>query len=153
MSDPAAAASAETRTALPSAATTGATGFVPIDLDGSRWEALAPLYEALLARELKCAGCLEGLILDRSELDASAREAYARLYIRLQGKSLPDNQCPSRLDKGGVVAEAFKISLARAVYVQMVGVGRGDNAHIGRKPVERTVELVGFDYGVRTGRR
>ena len=79
--------------------------------------------------------------------------SYARLYIRLQGKPLPDNQCPSRLDKGGVVAEAFKISLARAVYVQMVGVGRGDNAHIGRKPVERTVKLVGFDYGVRTGRR
>ncbi len=27
--------------------------------------------------------------------------SYARLYIRLQGKPLPDNQCPSRLDKGG----------------------------------------------------
>ena len=26
--------------------------------------------------------------------------SYARLYIRLQGKPLPDNQCPSRLDKG-----------------------------------------------------
>jgi oligoendopeptidase F len=57
--------------------------FVPAELDGARWDQLEPLYQALLDRELKCAGCLEELILDRSELDAAAREAIATLYIAM----------------------------------------------------------------------
>ncbi|MCH7849645.1 MAG: M3 family oligoendopeptidase [Planctomycetes bacterium] len=57
--------------------------FVPIDLDASNWANLQPLYQALLDRELKCSGCLETLILDRSELDAAASEAYATLYINM----------------------------------------------------------------------
>ncbi len=59
------------------------TEFVPADLDASKWENLEPLYQALLNRDLKCAGCLESLILDRSELDAAANEAHANLYIRM----------------------------------------------------------------------
>ena len=59
------------------------TDFVPADLDGSRWENLEPLYAALLERELKCSGCLEQLLLDRSELDAVGREAHASLYIKM----------------------------------------------------------------------
>ena len=57
------------------------TDFVPADLDAGRWENLAPLYQALLDRELKDSGGLEQLLLDRSELDAAAREAHANLYI------------------------------------------------------------------------
>ena len=59
------------------------TDFVPADLDAGTWENLAPLYQALLERELKCSGCLEQLLLDRSELDAAAREAHANLYINM----------------------------------------------------------------------
>ncbi|MHC4209555.1 MAG: M3 family oligoendopeptidase [Planctomycetota bacterium] len=55
--------------------------FVPADLDAGRWENLQPLYRALVDRELKCAGCLEQLLLDRSDLDAAAREAHVNLYI------------------------------------------------------------------------
>ena len=59
------------------------TDFVPADLDAGRWENLAPRYQALLERELKCSGCLEQLLFDRSELDAAAREAHANLYINM----------------------------------------------------------------------
>jgi len=68
---------------MTSTISTGATDFVPVDLDGSRWELLEPLYQALLERELRCSSCLETLILDRSELDAAAREAMASLYIAM----------------------------------------------------------------------
>lgn len=57
--------------------------FVPVELDASKWENLQPLYQALIDRELKCSGCLEALLLDRSELDAAASEAYANLYINM----------------------------------------------------------------------
>ncbi|MDP6600783.1 MAG: M3 family oligoendopeptidase [Phycisphaerales bacterium] len=60
-----------------------ATDFVPADLDAAQWENLAPYYQQLLDRELKCVGCLEQLLLDRSELDASASEAEANLYIAM----------------------------------------------------------------------
>jgi oligoendopeptidase F len=55
--------------------------FIPADLDGTQWSQLEPLYRKLLDRTLKCANCLEKLILDRSELDAAAAEAEANLYI------------------------------------------------------------------------
>lgn len=57
--------------------------FVPASLDATRWEALEPLYRQLLARPMKCAHCLENLLLDRSELDAAASEAEANLYINM----------------------------------------------------------------------
>ncbi|UCD74250.1 MAG: M3 family oligoendopeptidase [Phycisphaerales bacterium] len=59
------------------------TDFVPADLDAARWKNLQPLYQALLDRELACAGCLEALLLDRSELDAAVSEAQANLYINM----------------------------------------------------------------------
>lgn len=64
-------------------AMTTTTDFVPADLDATQWKNLQPLYQALLDRELRCAGCLEQLLLDRSELDAAASEAQANLYIRM----------------------------------------------------------------------
>jgi oligoendopeptidase F len=63
--------------------TTTTTELVPADLDASRWENLQPLYQELIDRPLKCAGCLERLILDRSELDAAASEAHCNLYIAM----------------------------------------------------------------------
>ncbi len=63
------------------AAPTAETGFVPRDLDASRWDRIEPLYRSLVSRELRCAGCLERLLLDRSELDAAASEAHTNLYI------------------------------------------------------------------------
>lgn len=59
------------------------TDFVPAELDASKWENIQPLYQALLDRDLKCANCLERLLLDRSELDAATSEAQANLYIRM----------------------------------------------------------------------
>jgi oligoendopeptidase F len=67
-----------------STATPGAKmPFVPADLDATTWANLQPLYQALLDRPLRCAGCLETLLLDRSDLDAAASEARANLYIRM----------------------------------------------------------------------
>jgi oligoendopeptidase F len=57
--------------------------FVPTDLDAGRWENIQPLYHSLLDRELKCSGCLEQLLLDRSDLDAAAQEAHTNLYINM----------------------------------------------------------------------
>lgn len=62
---------------------TGVSDFVPTDLDATRWDNLQPLYQALIDRPLRCEGCLERLILDRSELDAAANEAHAVLYINM----------------------------------------------------------------------
>jgi oligoendopeptidase F len=64
-------------------ATQDAGSFVPADLDATKWSSLEPLYRALLERELKCAGCLEQLLLDRSDLDAAASEARTNLFIRM----------------------------------------------------------------------
>ncbi|MCH2133937.1 MAG: M3 family oligoendopeptidase [Phycisphaerales bacterium] len=60
-----------------------ANDHVPATLDASRWEELEPLYTSLQERALQCAGCLESLLLDRSELDAAASEAEAELYINM----------------------------------------------------------------------
>lgn len=63
--------------------TTLITDFVPAEIDATSWDNLQPFYQQLLDRELKCAGCLNQLILDRSELDATAEEAYSNLYIAM----------------------------------------------------------------------
>jgi oligoendopeptidase F len=63
--------------------TTLITSFVPAEIDATTWDTLEPYYTKLLERKLKCSGCLEQLILDRSELDASAEEAYSNLYIAM----------------------------------------------------------------------
>lgn len=52
-------------------------------MDATAWENLEPLYRTLLERPIHCAGCLETLILDRSELDAAMGEAEANLYIAM----------------------------------------------------------------------
>lgn len=63
--------------------TTMTSDLVPADLDATRWGNLEPLYRSLLERELKCPGCLEQLLLDRSALDAAASEAHTNLYVRM----------------------------------------------------------------------
>jgi oligoendopeptidase F len=63
--------------------TASRSDFAPADLDAGRWENLGPLYQALLDRELKCSGCLESLLLDRSDLDAAAQEALTNLYVNM----------------------------------------------------------------------
>jgi len=68
-------------TATPAATT--AFRFIPATLDATQWSQLEPLYQKLLDRTLKCENCLQGLILDRSELDAAAAEAEANLYIAM----------------------------------------------------------------------
>ena len=60
-----------------------ASDYVPEGLDATRWENLEPLYRELIGRDLKCKGCLERLILDRSELDAKVSETEATLYINM----------------------------------------------------------------------
>jgi hypothetical protein len=60
-----------------------ASAFVPAELDGTKWENLAPYYEQLVGRTVHDAAALERLLLDRSELDACAEEAAANLYIEM----------------------------------------------------------------------
>jgi len=60
-----------------------ASDFVPANLNAASWESLKPLYQELIDRELHCKKCLERLILDRSELDAAAAEAYTDLYTNM----------------------------------------------------------------------
>ncbi|HIN09757.1 MAG TPA: M3 family oligoendopeptidase, partial [Phycisphaerales bacterium] len=57
--------------------------FVPAEIDATTWDDLQPYYKRLQDRELKCSGCLEQLLLDRSELDATADEAGSNLYIAM----------------------------------------------------------------------
>ncbi len=57
--------------------------FVPPDLDATVWVNVEPLYQALLDRTLSCAGCLEQLLADRSELDAACSEAITNLHIQM----------------------------------------------------------------------
>lgn len=52
-------------------------------LDPTNWSELEPLYQSLIERPLRCEGCLEQLILDRSELDARVNEAEANLFIAM----------------------------------------------------------------------
>ena len=62
--------------------TTSST-FVTADTDATKWSNLEPLYRSLIGREPKCEGCLEKLLLDRSDLDALVSEAGANLYITM----------------------------------------------------------------------
>ncbi|MEY4833849.1 MAG: hypothetical protein RL527_2062 [Planctomycetota bacterium] len=66
-----------------STAASAPSTFVPAGLDASSWPQLEPLYRALIERPLKCAGCLERLLLDRSDLDAMVAETEANLYIAM----------------------------------------------------------------------
>ena len=63
--------------------TKSVSNFVPATFDASQWAKVQPLYQALLDRPLKCDGCLQTLLLDRSELDAAVSEARANLYINM----------------------------------------------------------------------
>ncbi len=56
-------------------------GFVPDDLDASKWDNLEPLTSDLLNRELSCSSCLEALISDSSKLAEHVSETGALLYI------------------------------------------------------------------------
>ena len=56
----------------------------------------------------------------------------ARLYVGLHFQSFVQNQGAARLDKRGVVAEAFEIGFFGAVYIQVVGVGGSNDTHPGR---------------------
>lgn len=60
-----------------------ASDYVPSNINAASWDALEPLYRGLIERSLKCSGCLERLLLDRSELDAAASEASSDLYIAM----------------------------------------------------------------------
>jgi oligoendopeptidase F len=64
--------------------------FVPALLDATRWDSLEPLYRSLVDRPLRCANCLEDLLLDRSELDAASGEAEANLYINMTRRTNDD---------------------------------------------------------------
>ena len=70
---------------------------------------------------------------------------HARFHIGFQCQSLLNNQCATLLNERGVMAKALHIGFFGAIDVEVVGVGRGDNAHPWTQPMERTVELVGLD--------
>jgi oligoendopeptidase F len=74
------------------------SAFVPVELDATKWEAVAPLFEQLRTRPVGSRAELEQWLLDRSELDAACNEARAQLYIRLscETESAEANQAYSR---------------------------------------------------------
>ncbi|HYE60912.1 MAG TPA: M3 family oligoendopeptidase [Phycisphaerales bacterium] len=59
------------------------TTLVPADLDATRFDALEPLFKALLERPVRSAEELEAWLLDRSELAAACSEGRANLYISM----------------------------------------------------------------------
>ncbi len=61
--------------------TASTTSFVPAVLDGTKWENIEPLMNALLAREVNSKEELEQWLLDRSELEAAVGESGANTYI------------------------------------------------------------------------
>jgi oligoendopeptidase F len=60
-----------------------AADFVPADIDATRFEALEPLFKALLDRPVRNVQELEKWLLDRSELSAACSEGRADLYISM----------------------------------------------------------------------
>lgn len=66
----------------------------------------------------------------------------------VQLQSLVDEQRASGAYQFGEPGEALAIGFLGAVYVEMVGIGRGDNRYRRRELVERPVVLVGLDHGV-----
>ena len=75
-------------------------------------------------------------------------DADTLLHVGFHFQPTMDNQRATRLNETGIVAEALQISLFRAIDVEVVGVGRGDDAHPRAQPVERTVELVGLYHHI-----
>jgi len=61
--------------------TAPATDFVPLDLDGTDWDAVAPYFKELEAREITTPEEFEKWLLDRSELEAQIGESTANTYI------------------------------------------------------------------------
>ncbi len=57
------------------------TNFVPQVIDGTKWENIEPLLNALLAREVNSKEELEQWLLDRSDLEAAIGESGANTYI------------------------------------------------------------------------
>ena len=57
------------------------TDFVPQVLDGTKWENIEPLMNALLSRDVSSKGELEQWLNDRSELEAAIGESGANTYI------------------------------------------------------------------------
>jgi len=57
--------------------------FIPPDIDATRWEILEPIYRALLERPVGSRAEYDRWLLDRSDLDASASESRANLYIAM----------------------------------------------------------------------
>ena len=57
--------------------------FVPANLDATRWDAISPLVDSLLARVVTTKADLERWVLDRSELEAACAEAKADIYITM----------------------------------------------------------------------
>lgn len=60
-----------------------ATALVPMELDGSRWDQVEPILDALAARPLPDRAAVEAWLIDRSELEAACAEASANLYINM----------------------------------------------------------------------
>lgn len=57
--------------------------FVPARFDGTKWEHIEPLMQALLERPVRSRSELETWLLDRSDLDAACSESHALLYINM----------------------------------------------------------------------
>ena len=71
---------------------------------------------------------------------------YSGLYVGFQFQPFLDDEVSVGTDKRRIFTEAFKISFVGSIDIQVVGVGCRNHCCIGGQPVERTVELVGFDY-------
>ena len=59
-----------------------------------------------------------------------------------------NDECTTWLDECGVMTETLQVSFLCAIDIEVVGVGRRDNAHPGTQPMERTVEFIGFDNDI-----
>jgi len=94
------------------------SGFVPEDLDATKWENLEVFVNDLLERELNCSGCLENLIADSSELAEHISEAGALLYIGMTCETESEEKRGSFLDFMGNVRpklSEFSDSLNRRI--------------------------------------
>lgn len=59
------------------------SAFVPASFDGTRFESIEPLVQALLQRPIASKDELVRWLIDRSDLDAACSEAGANLYIAM----------------------------------------------------------------------
>ena len=111
----------------------GRVSAIPQDVDGASWAALEPLYDELLARPVTSCEALETWLLDRGDLDASASEGRANLFITMTCHT-DDEQAvgawTTYLDEVApkLKPKSFELDKRQCALFEQIGLGAGSDS-------------------------